>query len=290
MKIIVIVNPTSGIGRGARVLAGLRPLFARRGITAVHLTERAGDTERLARAAVEEGADAIVALGGDGTWSQTASTIARLRAPTRLALLAAGTGNDFVRTLELPARDAQATLDLIDAGKFRPIDMGVAGETYFLNSVGFGFDAHVVRQMSRPPWIPAKALYTWVASRELFRYPGVRVGIDGGPRETALALVVANGKRFGALFWIAPSASLEDGQLDLVHIADAPIVRRVKLLTDVARGAHARDPLTTTARNQSFTLSFDQPPWFQADGELVHASSSELAVSALPRAVNLVSA
>jgi diacylglycerol kinase (ATP) len=290
VKTIVIVNPTSGIGRGARVLAALKPLLARRGVTDVRLTARAGDTERLTRAAVEEGANAIIALGGDGTWSQAAATIARLRAPTRLALLAAGTGNDFVRTLELPARDATATLDLIDAGRTRAIDVGVAGETYFLNSVGFGFDAHVLRHMSRPPFIPAKALYTWVAARELFRYHGVHAAVDGGARERLLALVVANGRRFGSLFWIAPTASLEDGALDLVRVADAGAARRIGVFASVMRGTHARSPLTRTARAPSFRLVFDEPPVFQADGEVVHAASREIVVAAVPRAVNLVAA
>ena len=288
MKTVVIVNPTSGIGRGARTLARLRPLFAQRGVTDIRETARSGDTQRFAQAAAEEGVDAIIALGGDGTWSQIAATLARLRAPTRLALLAAGTGNDFVRTLELPALDARKTLDLIDAGKVRTIDMGVAGDTYFLNSVGFGFDAHVLRHMSRPPLIPAKALYAWVASRELVRYRGIHIATDGGERKHLLTLVIANGRRFGALFWIAPNASLEDGALDLVRIGDAGFARRISLLIAATRGTHVRDPLTTTARRASFRLTFDEPPWFQTDGELVHANSRELTVSVVPRAVNLV--
>lgn len=288
MKTVVIVNPTSGIGRGARILARLRPVFAARGVTDIRVTAQSGDTQRFAHAAAEEGVDAIIALGGDGTWSQTASTLARLRAPTRLALLAAGTGNDFVATLQLPARDVHATLDLIDAGKTRAIDIGVAGETYFLNSVGFGIDATVIRHMSRPSWIPAKALYTLVASRELVRYRGIHVATDGGPREHLLTLVVANGRRFGALFWIAPTASLEDGALDLVRVRDAGVARRVALLVSVMRGTHTRDPLTSTDRRPSYRLSFDEPPWFQADGELVRATSKDFVVSAIPRAVNLV--
>jgi diacylglycerol kinase family enzyme len=56
------------------------------------------------------------------------------------------------------------------------------------------------------------------------------------------------------------------------------------------RGTHARNPRTITARSASFRLKFEQPPVFQADGELIVGTAAEFEVRTLPRAVNLVSA
>ena len=288
MSTVLIANPAAGGGRGARTLARLTPLLSSRGIRDVRITARTGDESVLTHAALDAGATTIIALGGDGTWSRVAAAIAQAESSTPLALLAAGSGNDFVRTLGLPAHDAAATLSLIDAGRARPIDLGRVDDVMFLNVAGFGFDAHVVRADRGSRLLPPRMRYLWTALREIARYPGIAASIDGGPRQSFVTLAIANGRYFGGAFAIAPGAVIDDGQLDLVRIANAGLVARTQLLIRAMRRAHVGDPLTQTDRAPSFRAVFDEAPWFQADGELYRAAAPEVALSVVRSALRLV--
>src|SRR5688572_9693199 len=102
----VIANPAAGWGRGARELPAIRRVLDEHGIDDVRLTARSGDEARLARDAIADGVDTVIAIGGDGTWSQVGGALAG--SACRLVPIAVGTGNDFAKTLALPSRDAQA--------------------------------------------------------------------------------------------------------------------------------------------------------------------------------------
>ncbi len=288
-RVRVIVNPASGRGRGARKLPALRSAFSAAGITDIHLTIAAGDEDRLARQALEDGCTTVVAVGGDGTWSKVASALAG--SECRLALVAAGTGNDFAKTVGVPAGDAAAMARLALEGPDERIDMGRVGDRRFLNIAGFGFDASVARAMLEIGWLTGEALYLFASARQLFAYRGLEV--DGLPDEppgyrNRLLLAICNGRRFGSSFVIAPNASLVDGQLDAVAIGDATPLRRAALFAAAASGAHLRYPEVSVRRAESFRLRFREPPLFQADGELHKATTTELEVACLPRALRIV--
>ena len=108
-RIRIIANPASGRGRGGRALPAVRAAFARHGVSDMALTAAPGDEAVLARRAIDDGVETIVALGGDGTWSKVGRAIIESGADCRLALLSAGTGNDLAKSIGTPARDAAAT-------------------------------------------------------------------------------------------------------------------------------------------------------------------------------------
>jgi len=110
--VCVIVNPAAGRGRGRKVERDVRRAFAAVGVSDIRLTRSAGDETLLARRAVDDGVGTIVAVGGDGTWGNVANAIMASGARVRLALGAAGTGNDFAKTVGAPATDFDATARL----------------------------------------------------------------------------------------------------------------------------------------------------------------------------------
>ncbi|MEU9295893.1 diacylglycerol kinase family protein [Streptomyces sp. NPDC048266] len=125
--ITLFVNPTAGRGRGAHAARpadrALRDAgFAVRTV----LGHDAADALRRARAAVADGTDALVAVGGDGMVSLALQAVADTRTP--LGIIAAGTGNDFARTLGLPVRDpaaaARVTAEILKTTGARSIDLG----------------------------------------------------------------------------------------------------------------------------------------------------------------------
>jgi diacylglycerol kinase (ATP) len=291
-RVTVIVNPASGRGRGSRLLPDIRKTFAAVGVTDVRLTERAGDERTLAARALDDGATTIVACGGDGTWSNAANAILAAGASCRLALLAAGTGNDFAKTVGAPARDLVATARLAVEGPEMLCDVGRIEDRYFLNVTGFGFDIAVLDDLENVPFLTGDLLYLGAALRQLFKFDGMRIDIATasvarGPR-AHLMLIIANGRNFGGLFQIAPDARINDGKLDAISILDAPPLTRISMLAAAPSGKHVRNALVLSEQASVFTLKFDAPPAYETDGEYNTAKSSTLEISCLPGALRVV--
>lgn len=285
----LLINPAAGRGRGARLAPAAIRAFAAHGIADVRTTTAPGDEARLVAAAVHDGVETIAVLGGDGTWSKAAAALARLGAPARLALLAAGTGNDFLKNLPGPGHDAAAMARLVAGdGVERRIDMAAVDDDWFLNVAGFAFDVAVLLRTERISWLGGPALYAAAAVRELLAYEGLTVSVDGAPAARLLLLAFANGAHFGGAFHIAPGARVDDGMLDAIAIADLGRAGRPALLARAARGAHLRHPRVAARRASAFTLRFDRPPVYEADGELRRAAGSEVRVQSRPGALRVV--
>jgi len=290
-RVTVIVNPASGRGRGSRLLPDIRKTFAALGVTDIRLTERPGDEKRLATLALHEGATTIVACGGDGTWSNAANAILSSGADCRLALLAAGTGNDFAKTVGAPARDLAATAKLAVEGPDVRVDVGRIEERYFLNVTGFGFDIAVLDDLENIPLVTGDMLYLTAALRQLFKFRGMHVDITTeavarGPR-AHLMLIVANGRNFGGMFQIAPDARINDGKLDAISILDASPFTRISMLAAAPSGKHVRNPLVLSEQASTFTLKFGAPPAYETDGEYNQAQSSTIEISCVPGALRI---
>lgn len=290
-RVTVIVNPASGRGRGSRLLPDIRRTFAAVGVTDVRLTERPGDEKRLAALALQDGATTIVACGGDGTWSNAANAILDAGSTCRLALLAAGTGNDFAKTVGAPARDLAATARLAVEGPDMQVDVGRIENRYFLNVTGFGFDIAVLDDLENIPVLTGDLLYLGAAIRQLFRFRGLTIDITTAAvargARAHLMLIIANGRNFGGMFQIAPDARIDDGLLDAIAILDASPLTRISMLAAAPSGKHVRNALVLSEQAASFTLTFAAPPAYETDGEYNRASSSTIEIACVPRALRV---
>src|SRR3954454_16421786 len=111
-NIALLVNPTAGKGRAARVAADVTERMRDGGTNvAILVGTDAADAQALARTAVDDGVDAVVALGGDGMVHLALNVVAGT--PTPLGIIPAGTGNDLANTLKLPTKDPVAAAGLI---------------------------------------------------------------------------------------------------------------------------------------------------------------------------------
>lgn len=293
-RVCVIVNPAAGRGRGARTLAAVTSAFNDVGVTDIQTTRAREDETDIARRAMDAGATTLVAVGGDGTWGNVANAILASGAhrDVRLALVAAGTGNDFAKTAGAPAADIGATARLVAGGTETRVDVGRIEEHFFLNIAGFGFDVAVLEDILKIRWVRGEALYLYSALRQLTSYKGVDIDVSTAARRRGpvrhLMLVIANARNFGGKFLIAPNASLSDGRLDAVAILDASTLRRVKLFAAVARGAHLDLDEVVIEQAATFTVKFAAPPAYETDGEYRQAKTSELEISCVPGALRVV--
>ena len=294
--IFVIGNPAAGGGRGAKVLDEvLRRISSSRRDVVVSVTRGPGEETRLAERALARGASTIVAVGGDGTWSKVAAALLQSERRPPLALIAAGTGNDFAKTVGAPARDITRTLELIDARATRRVDAGTVDGRFFLVCCGFGFDSAVLERMQSVRGLRGSARYVYAALRELSAYPGFEVSLAGGAGagrpsgspQRLLLLVIANAQHYGGAFRIAPNANLADGLLDAIALAPLGTFARAGLLLSATRGAHVRSPAVAEYQRPWFDLEFATPPVFNLDGDLYHAKSRTLRVECVPGALEV---
>lgn len=291
-RICVIVNPAAGRGRGARMIPEITAQFAEYGMPDIRITMGKGDESAIAESAIAEGFTTLVAVGGDGTTSNVANAILRSGAEVRLAVMPAGTGDDFAKTLGTAKADARTVARLCAEPSTQRVDVGKVEDVFFLNCCGFGFDVAVVDGIAANSWLRGSAVYVYTALTQLFAYRGIEIGVrsDASVRPPALhmLLVIANAAYFGGTFEIAPGASATDGKLDAVSILDASPLRRIALLVAATRGTHESygECIRETARE--FEVSFPRPPAYEADGELHHAQSSNLRISSCPAALRVV--
>jgi len=289
--IFVVFNPMSGKGLGGRLVSQV--LAALAGSDLDHaLTEQAGDEERLTKKALARGFRKIVAVGGDGTWSNVGNAIVKSGVDASLGLVAGGTGCDLAKSLDVPARDIPAVARVVRNGGSRRIDAGRIEGRYFFNIVGFGFDIAVIEDSWKVRWLGGDLLYLYCALRQLYSYQGfpVEMAVDGAPpvRRDLMMLVIANARIFGGGFRIAPAADLADGRLDGVAVGNLSFAQRLPLMLRVIRGTHAGSPGVSMATGREFRLRFEAPPAYETDGEWNRAKAAEVLVETVPSALRVL--
>src|SRR4051812_31907928 len=231
--------------------------------------------------AVSDGVDTVVVVGGDGMVHLGVNLCAGTT--SRLAVVAAGTGNDFARNLGLPVRDARAAVALLTEGRTREVDLGrvthgVAGEKWFGGVLGAGFAAVVNARAQRMTWPRGQMRYTLAVMRELpvFRPIPYAVELDGHRLETrAMLVAVANTTSFGGGMRVCPDADVTDGYLDVMIVRALSIPAFLRVFPKVYSGSHTTHPAVEIHRVRRVRLEA-QGIRSQADGE----SFAELPIDA----------
>lgn len=302
----VIFNPASGRGGGGTRIQAYRALLdAALADVTYAATTRPGEERELADQGISEGYDVIVAVGGDGTWSNVADrVVAAARDDLTFGILPSGTGNDFGRNLGQDPRQPAEAVRVLAEGRTMMIDVGrletpSASEhdpdrlepRHFLNLIGFGFDIAVIDAAAGARFLRGELLYKFTALQQLFRFPGIRAEVAPGEGRVRageqLMLTVSNGRYFGGGFPIAPDATLTDGRLHACLIGDAPPFTRLRLFNLAERGRHVTSERVEVVNDSSFRLTFDSPPRFEMDGDVRRSSSAVMEVRALPRALRV---
>jgi YegS/Rv2252/BmrU family lipid kinase len=275
--IVAIVNPATR--RPADPIVALLRERVPPGVSLdVRLTERAGATAELTRAALP-GADLVVAVGGDGTVAAVATAIAGARADgapeVPLAIVPAGSTNITARELRIPINPA-AAVDLIYGRRpqtLAPIDLGVCESERFLHMAGAGLDSRFFAETD-----PAlKRRFGWLAylppaARNLRIEPArFRIVADDTTLEVDSPLVnVANG---GALvvagFQLYPDIRTDDGWLDVLIFTPRGLPAILRTLARTASRSLDRSPFVTRLRARRVELSADPPLPIQLDGDVV---------------------
>lgn len=266
-KVLVILNPAAKSERARALKEKIEALSPR--IT-VRMTSEAGDACELARKALSESFETIVAAGGDGTVNEVANGIAG--AGVGFGVLPVGTMNVFAAELGIPQNNLQAAWETIEAGHVREIDLPMANESFFVQLAGIGLDAEVVRLTtpeSKKSLGPVSYLLT-LAQVAAVKPPSVIIDPVDSHRREGCFVLIGNGRFYGGPFVLFKNALLDDGLLDVLVFKNQSHWDVVRYFQAVAFGNHADLPDVEYFQTQSMKVHSASPVHVELDGELAN--------------------
>jgi len=287
-RVCFVVNPIAGKGRALAEWKKIEPVAAQLGDYAVRFTERPGHATELAREAVRQGYDRVVSMGGDGTLNEVGNGL--MGSGAALAVIPAGTGNDWARTSGVP-RDSAEGCRLAFQGRLSRMDVGLAqGHRYFFNGAGFGLDAEVCARVNTYGPRFKKLSYVRGLLETLNQFTGVPldVEVDGQrlhiPR--ALLLDVGIGRYLGGGMQFFPSADPTDGLFEIIWGENLGRLELLQLVAKIYSGRHLGHPKVRTMRGRKLAANSSARVVFQIDGEVV--GHLPVTFEIIPKALDVV--
>lgn len=293
IRLGVIINPTSGRGKGKALGEELLRLLAATAFEVVNLSglDLDGARENGRRAIAGGAIDGLVVLGGDGMMNLGVNLCVDTNVP--LLVIGAGTGNDSARELGMPIYDVAASVAHLEKFASRPTAVDVVrvenpdGVFHYFGSVSAGFDAIVNARANRWVWPKGSIRYPLAMLRELpvFKPIQYRVTVDGKVRELdAMLIAVANAPAYGGGMKIAPHADCRDGLLELFIVHKMKRLELIRMFPTVYTGGHVTHPAVEFIQGREVTLEAQGLPAF-ADGERV--GRAPLTAKVLPGALKV---
>jgi diacylglycerol kinase (ATP) len=229
-SVCFIVNPISGIGR-QKVIEKLIDERLNRSLFDYEIayTKAAKHAIELSKDAAARNIDIVVAVGGDGSVNETAKGL--IGSNTAMAIIPTGSGNGLARHLKIPLNLKKA-MEVINQGNVTAIDSIQMNEETFVNVAGIGFDAHIGCEFAKFGKRGFSS-YVKVITKEFpsYKAENFELTIDGITlHKNAYLISFANGSQWGNNAYIAPTADVSDGVMDIAILKD------FKLLSGIAIG------------------------------------------------------
>jgi diacylglycerol kinase (ATP) len=294
MNVAVVANPVSGRGKGRKLIPQIRDLLTSLGVDhSIHESTSAEDGLRLAREAAEGGADIVAALGGDGQVGVVANGILETGGGAALAVIPAGTGNDFARAVGLDRKDPLGAARLLGSPDMKAIDvvrLTTPQRTCFYVNIGSaGFDSEANAYANGLKYVKGTASYIVAVVVMLRRFkPGqFRVVIDGEEQNAPGMLVtVGNAVSYGGGMKVTPNALLDDGLLDICILGALSKFEFLKAFPKVFSGTHVTHPAVQMLNGRMVEVSAEREMQVFADGD--HVGTLPATFELLPGALRVV--
>lgn len=290
MKHLFIVNPVAGKGQGMAYIEAIKPLLEGKVDYCIEVTKQEGHATEIARSYTQREACIVYAVGGDGTINEVVNGM--VGSGSALAIVPAGSGNDFIRTIYPKCGDDDLINRLLK-GKLESVDLVQINSKYFLNIASVGIDAEVVfnaTQFKKIKYIKGDMAYIISIFKTLLNHKSrkLRVSIDGKITcdQKILLATIANGKFYGGGIPIAPDAIVNDARADIYLVEDLSLFKILWVLPKLFRAKHHEIKEVRIYRGQEVVIECDQLFKLNIDGEIVTTNQVEMKV--VPHALQVV--
>lgn len=266
----LIANRTSGSGSAGAYVDRAKEALKKRGVDfEIRETQYPGHATELAKAAIDDGFDVIVAVGGDGTLRETAMSV--VHTDRVLGLLPCGTGNDYARPLGIPT-ELEPALDILLNGRNKTVDAGMANDQIFFNIAGFGFDVDVLdyTEEFKPKCRNGETAYRLGVLKAVFGLKLRKTTLtfpDGTIERNVLMAAAGVGTHFGGGMNVLPESDMSDGLLDVCIAHDVTRLKLLKLLPKFIKGRHIGMPVITYRKTTEVSVVCDPVSRIEVDGE-----------------------
>jgi YegS/Rv2252/BmrU family lipid kinase len=287
-KICVIINPASGTSSKKKLPSLIKNyLNLERFDLDIVFTKYKGHASEFTRKAINEGADYVIAVGGDGTVNEIAKEM--VHSPAALGIIPVGSGNGLARDLGI-SMDIRKSLDAIIKGNVIAIDYCKANEHFFFCTCGVGFDAMVSERFSnegkRGPITYMKSAITEYIK---FKPNDYEVILDDNSviREKAFLVTCANISQYGNNAFIAPNADMQDGKVDIAIIAPVNPLDIGPIAIQLFTRSITHNHKMNLYRSNKVIINRTDPGPMHIDGTPVYAGK-EIIVQTIPSGLKVI--
>lgn len=287
MNILFVLNPKSGTGKKRQIPHIIADnIDINRYNYEICYTKYKGHAKEIAAEAAKRGVDVVVAVGGDGTVNEVGCGL--INTDTAMGILPCGSGNGLARHLGIPT-DLRKAVKILNECVVHRLDYGVINDFPFFCTCGMGFDAFISMQFAKsgrrgPVTYAEKILKEWLNYK-----PQTYIITDENNKEKREALLVscANASQYGNNAYIAPSASMQDGVMDVVIMEPFDMLDAPSIGLDMFNKTLDRNSKVKTFRTSSITIEREHEGVVHYDGEPV-IMGKEINISIVKAGINIV--
>lgn len=267
----LVINPVSGQGKGTTVGTYVAGWLTQRKITYTIITGNSAIalTDHLASFIDKNPqCEGVIAIGGDGLLHLILQRVVSSQIP--FAIIPAGTGNDFVRTLGWDLENFDAQLEAITSTQPTSIDLGLVDGEWFGAILSTGFDSIVNERANTMNWPKGPMKYNAAIAIELPRFKPrhYEITLDDRTISTeAMLIAVSNGRSYGGGMLVCPNASITDGVFDVMVLHPISKYEFIKVFPRVFAGTHITHPAVEIVRSRSVRIESKAVAY--ADGERI---------------------
>jgi diacylglycerol kinase (ATP) len=289
-RIIFIVNPISGKGKGKGIKPVLESFFKNKAYDIdIIFADYAGHAKEIVKDQIKLNPSVIVACGGDGTISEVAESLVGTTIP--LGILPIGSGNGLASNLNI-SKDIEIALNTILEYNVLTIDVGKINDRYFFSNIGLGIDANVIHRYTEKKqrnFVGYFKASIW--SFLNFKPINYKVKFDGLEQieNDYFFVLCSNSNEAGYGISFTPDAKLNDGKIDVICVEKLNMVQYLQFFYAVLfRKINSFDKAVLKQVNHVVFETNQHALKMQIDGEAVVSDVNRIEVSVIPQSLNVL--
>jgi len=286
-KITFVINPIAGQKKYKIVEKKIYEYLNHKKFDlSIKYSKKKGDVKTIAQKAIVNGANIIIAVGGDGTVNEVSSVL--INSKIKMGAIHIGSGNGLALCLGIPTNIKKA-IEIINLNQVRKIDCMSINNLHSINIIGFGFDAFVAKKFARES-NRGLLKYIFLTFTLLKKYnpKTYTIKINNKIKKiTAFALNICNGQQFGNNFLISPKAKLDDGKLNVCIIKTFKWYEFLILITQFYFKKIHFSKFYQSYNTNELIINSKKRNLIHLDGES-HTINNKVNIHVIPKSINFI--